>query len=75
MNRQAGRLEIEFPSTIKLTKYFPYKENDALRFAELISKLGTPDIDNLGENQRAKLPINIVEQNINKFLAAIENLL
>ncbi len=75
MNRQAGRLELEFPSTIKLTEYFPHKTNEALGFADLISDLGAYDISNLGERQRAKLPISVVEQNINKFLTAIERLL
>lgn len=75
MARSAGRPQIEFPSTVKLTKYFPYKENEALGFADLISNLGAYEIDDLGERQRAKLPISVVEQNINKFLTAIENLL
>ncbi len=71
MNRSAGRPQIEFPSKIKLLKYFPYDKEAVNNYVELIKNLGARNIEDLPERSRAKLPIGIVKNNIEKFCEAI----
>jgi len=75
MNRSAGKPQIGFPSKVKLIKYFPYKKDEVLKYVNLIHNLGASDITYLKEKQDAKLPISIVEKNMNELLKAIESLL
>jgi hypothetical protein len=67
MSRTSGRNEITFPSLCKLRKYFPQKESETELFAKTIADFGDDEIYHLGEHQRAKLPIEKVEDNFDRI--------
>lgn len=75
MSRSKGRAMIEFPSLIKLLKYFPHHKSAAEHFSDVIFNLGAREIKTLPERNRASLGLNIVEENFNAIGRAIESLM
>jgi hypothetical protein len=75
MSRSGGRPTIEFPSWVKLKKYFPNKVAEVEEFVNIIFALGAYEIKVLSEKQRAKLDLEIVENNFGKIAKTIEGLL
>jgi hypothetical protein len=75
MSRSGGRPTIEFPSWVKLKKYFPYKVAEVEEFVNVIFALGAYEIKSLSEKQRAKLGLETVENNFGKIAKTIEGLL
>jgi hypothetical protein len=74
MSRSGGRPTIEFPSWVKLKKYFPYKVAEVDEFINVIFALGADEIKSLSEKQRAKLKLETVENNFGKIAKTIEGL-
>lgn len=74
MTRTAGRREITFPSARNLEKYLPNRKDEILAYLNLIKRLGARDNDALNETERAKLPLSIVEENLDVFAKALRGL-
>jgi hypothetical protein len=75
MNRSGGRPIINFPSKAKLNKYLPYNNAGVDKYVNLISSLGAKEIMDLGEKQLTHLPLNVVEDNAEKFCEVIRLLI
>jgi hypothetical protein len=75
MSRSSGRPTIEFPSWVKLRKYFPNKVAEVEEFVNVIFALGAYEIKSLSEKQRAKLELETVENNFGIIAKAICGLL
>ena len=73
MAQSGGRPEIIFPSKMKMEKYLDYrKQNAILRYSRLLYDLGFDN--NLPERNQCRVPIKIVEENIEKFIDIIKEL-
>jgi len=74
MNRSGGGDYIGFPSYEKLNKYLPSRNEICKEYADLISNLGDKKIFDIRKNQRARLPLSVVENNIHKFVELIRKM-
>ncbi|OQX71860.1 MAG: hypothetical protein B6D62_01165 [Candidatus Cloacimonas sp. 4484_275] len=73
MARSGGRPEIIFPSQTKLKKYLsPRKENAIHQMTKLLRNLGFDN--NLPETRQCRVPIHLVEENIDNFIEIIREL-
>ncbi|MCF7792823.1 MAG: hypothetical protein K9N09_02565 [Candidatus Cloacimonetes bacterium] len=74
MARSGGRPRIIFPSKEKLEKYLPsYKQPAINELCNFLKRFGY-HIDTLPERSQARIDINLVEGNIDKFIAILEKL-
>lgn len=75
MNQTGGRPAIYFPSYEKLRKYLPVDEGFCSEYSDLILQLGFKEIYHIGETEKARLPIDLVEKNLEKFFDVINKVL
>jgi hypothetical protein len=74
MSRSGGRPTIVFPSLKKLNQYLPNKQADNVKFARLLASLGASEILQIDTEQRATLPLEIVENNFRPIADWIKTL-
>jgi hypothetical protein len=74
MNQRGGRPAIYFPSHAKLIKYLPADEELCNEYSNLILSLGFKEMYHLGESEQARLPLELVEKNLEKFFNIIEKI-
>jgi len=74
MARSGGRPRIIFPSKEKLEKYLASHKQTAINeLCNLLKRFGYY-IDTLPEKSQARVDINLVEENIDKFISILEKL-